>query len=120
MAQAQHSPINPMTGNPYREGYNPGAPKGAILLSSRRTPLGELVVTGAVRSHTDQSRRYLIEANAVSGYIRCSCDAYTRAYERSGRHAHMTDPSSGWCKHIASWWESIAREIIERNAEVTK
>lgn len=120
-SQTQHSqPTNPITGHPYREGYNPGAPNGAILLSSRRTRHGEIVITGAVRSHTDPTRRYLIEANASSGYIRCSCEAYNRAYERSGQHAHMTDPTFGWCKHIAAWWESLAREVIAINTEVPR
>ncbi|HRJ96875.1 MAG TPA: hypothetical protein PLL78_09325 [Fimbriimonadaceae bacterium] len=106
---------NPITGQPYRKGYNPGSDSGAITFEWLRP----LVLTATIRPFRDpKGERYTIEANRTTGHVRCSCQAYHYAREqRGGTYASLTDPKSGWCKHIRAWYEQIAREIIERNTQ---
>lgn len=105
---------NPITGQPYSRGYRPGAESGAITLEWR----GRILVA-TIRPFRDPSGpRYTIEANRETGHVRCSCAAYRYARDRrGGSYATLADADSGWCKHIAAWWEQLASEIIERNQE---
>lgn len=109
------APINPITNQPYSAYYKPGQDSGAITLEWRGR-----ILRATVRSFTRPSGpRHTIEANQLTGHVRCTCDAYGYARERrGGSYATLTDERSGWCKHIAAWWEQLAAEITEHGGVI--
>lgn len=105
---------NPITAQPYSKGYTPGNDSGAITLEWRKH-----ILRATVRSFTKPNGpRHTIEVNARTGHVRCSCDAYRHAH-KPGQYATMTDPTTRFCKHVARFWEALAQEVIEHNAEAT-
>lgn len=105
---------NPITAQPYSKGYNPGTDSGAITLEWRKH-----ILRATVRSFTKPNGpRHTIEVNAKTGHVRCSCDAYRHAH-KPGQYATLTDPTTRFCKHVSTYWETLAQEVIEHNAEAT-
>lgn len=102
---------NPLTDRPYRQGYDPGHESGAITLElvQRKDPI--LVAT--VRSFTRSGRRHTIEVNCTSGHCRCSCEAFTH---RAGKSYPKLTGSAGYCKHVSTFWRSLAESVIEINS----
>lgn len=103
---------NPITGQPYRKGYDPGSESGAITLEWR----GDILTATVRPFRNPEGPRHTIEVHRVKGLVRCSCEACKQAIKKSG-YPKLTQ-SSGYCKHIATYWETLAQEVIERNAEL--
>jgi hypothetical protein len=100
---------NPLTGKPYARYYRPGAESGAITLEWR----GNILEATIRPFRNPRGPRHTIEVNRFSGHVRCSCEAYRRAHKAG--YALLTDPHSGWCKHVATFAETLAETVIERN-----
>jgi hypothetical protein len=112
--------INPITGRQYAARYNPGNVRGALMFGSRRSKSGDLILTASVKSYRREDR-YLIEANTRTGDLRCSCTACAIETARRGTYPNIADADrAGYCKHLRDWWQELARELIERNAEVQR
>lgn len=102
---------NPITNRPYSKGYKPGTESGAITLELVQRK--DRVLLATVRSFTRPDTRYTIEVNCRTGQCRCSCEACRRAIEKNGYP--VLAAASGYCKHIARWWNELAKEVIEIN-----
>ncbi|HRI45413.1 MAG TPA: hypothetical protein PLV39_14745 [Fimbriimonadaceae bacterium] len=108
---------NPITGQPYRRGYNPGAESGAIVFEVEQRR--DRVLVASVRSFTQAGVRYTIEVNCRTGQCRCSCQACQQAIKRAGCYPSL-QAERGYCKHISAWWAELASEVIAINAEASR
>lgn len=114
MSQTATAPINPITNQPYSAYYKPGQDSGAITLEWRKN-----ILVATVRSFTNpKGPRYTIEVNAQTGHVRCSCEACRLAIKRHG-YPKLTQ-TVGYCKHIHTFWATLAQEVVEHNAEAEK
>jgi len=100
---------NPITAQPYSKGYNPGTDSGAITLEWR----GNILVATVRPFRNPAGPRHTIEVSSRTGHVRCSCEACKQAIKKSG-YPKLTQ-TAGYCKHIATYWETLAAEVVEHN-----